>query len=114
MNHMTITKIYTLDTGELEVDNAAEQISSLPADSAAKRLLRIGLHQIMGLVLMTGNICNNAHLGEFNKLVGQATDIACIEILEKFNLEDVRQVNPLPPKPSSHPPPPPIRTSCLW
>jgi magnesium-transporting ATPase (P-type) len=105
MNHMTITKLYTLDTGELEVDNATEQISSLPADSAAKRLLRIGT-PCTRLVLIAGNICNNAHLGEFNKLVGQATDIACVEILEKFNLEDVRQVTNPPPKPLS-----PSRTS---
>jgi P-type Ca2+ transporter type 2C len=42
LNHMTITKIYTLDTGELDVDKSIDLISSLPNDRAAKRLLRIG------------------------------------------------------------------------
>jgi len=90
---MTITKMYTLDTGELDVDKSIDQISSLATDSAAKRLLRIGT-KIRISLLIIGNICNNAHPGEFNKLVGQATDIACIEILQKFDIEDVRPVSP--------------------
>jgi hypothetical protein len=31
-------------------------------------------------------------MGEFNKLVGQATDVALIDILQKVNLEDIRPV----------------------
>jgi Ca2+-transporting ATPase len=38
----------------------------------------------------TGNLCNNAHAGEFNKLVGQATDVALIDILHTLQLEDTR------------------------
>ena len=34
--------------------------------------------------LIIGNLCNNAQVGEFNKLVGQATDVALIEILSNI------------------------------
>jgi hypothetical protein len=43
MNHMTITKIYTLENEELEVEKSVDLISSLPNESAVKRLLRIGM-----------------------------------------------------------------------
>lgn len=91
MNHMTITKIYTLENEELDVEKSVDLISSLPNESASKRLLRIG-GDLNELNLTLGNLCNNAHPGEFNKLVGQATDIALIEILHKFQLEDIRPV----------------------
>jgi magnesium-transporting ATPase (P-type) len=42
MNHMTITKIYTLENEELEVEKSVDLISSLPNESTVKRLLRIG------------------------------------------------------------------------
>ena len=41
--------------------------------------------------MIIGNLCNNAQIGEFNKLVGQATDVALIEILHKFQVTDIRQ-----------------------
>jgi len=44
-------------------------------------------------MLISGNLCNNAHIGEFNKLVGQATDVALIDILNKFHLDDIRQTH---------------------
>ena len=44
MNHMTITKIYTLENEELDVDKAIDLISSLSTESAVKRLLRIGIN----------------------------------------------------------------------
>ena len=43
MNHMTVTKIYTLESEEIDVENSVELISSLPNESAVKRLLRIGI-----------------------------------------------------------------------
>lgn len=83
MNHMTITKMYTLESEDtIDVDKAADTISSISNDSALKRVLRIG------------NLCNNAHLGEFDKLVGQATDVALIDILQKLQMEDIRPVRP--------------------
>jgi P-type Ca2+ transporter type 2C len=81
MNHMTITKMYTLESDEIiHVDRQIDHISNLGNDSALKRVLRIG------------NLCNNAHLGEFDKLVGQATDVALIDVLQKFQIEDIRPV----------------------
>ena len=43
MNHMTVTKIYTLENEELDVQKSVELVSSLPNESAVKRLLRIGI-----------------------------------------------------------------------
>jgi hypothetical protein len=45
LNHMTITKIYTLEGEDIiEVDKSIDYISSLPTESAIKRVLRIGIH----------------------------------------------------------------------
>ena len=94
MNHMTITKMYTLENDEvLDVDQSIDFIVSQPNESAIKRLLRIGIH-LIAIHLTTGNLCNNAHPGEFDKLVGQATDVALIDILNKFHMEDIRSVPP--------------------
>lgn len=46
MNHMTVTKIYTLENEELDVQKSVELVSSLPNESAVKRLLRIGIDLI--------------------------------------------------------------------
>lgn len=102
MNHMTITKIYTLENDEvLDVEKSGKAISSMGNDTAVKRVLRIGILPFY-VVLTSGNLCNNAHLGEFNKLVGQATDVALIDILNTLHLEDIRPVTPPPPYFSFH------------
>lgn len=44
MNHMTITKMYTLEHEDiLEVDKSVDLVISLPNESAIKRTLRIGI-----------------------------------------------------------------------
>jgi P-type Ca2+ transporter type 2C len=42
-----------------------------------------------------GSICNNASLGrrENGKFVGQSTDVALLEVLDVFGLEDARRVS---------------------
>jgi len=93
MNHMTITKMYTLESDEvLDVEKSVDAISSMGNDTAVKRLLRIGFHRVYSY-LTSGNLCNNAHQGEFNKLVGQATDVALIDILNTLHMEDIRPVS---------------------
>jgi magnesium-transporting ATPase (P-type) len=43
MNHMTITKMYTLESDEIvDVDKQNDMLSNLSNDSALKRVLRIG------------------------------------------------------------------------
>ena len=43
MNHMTITKMYTLEHDDiLDVEKSIDTITSLPTESALKRVLRIG------------------------------------------------------------------------
>ena len=50
MNHMTITKILTLENDEiLDVEKSVETISAMGNDTAVKRLLRIGSTQQRGL-----------------------------------------------------------------
>ena len=45
LNHMTITKIYTLENDEIiDVDKEIDKLSDLSNDSALKRVLRIGIH----------------------------------------------------------------------
>jgi P-type Ca2+ transporter type 2C len=118
MNHMTVTKIYTLENEDIiDIELSVKEITSLPTDSALKRLLRIGTPQPHSVDI--GNLCNNAHPGEFNKLVGQATDVALLDLLDRLFIEDLRSVPPLPSKLTRRPTsasakPPSPQTESGW
>jgi hypothetical protein len=44
MNHMTITKIFTMENDDvLDVEKSGDVISSMGNDTAVKRVLRIGI-----------------------------------------------------------------------
>jgi len=82
-NHMTVKKIWTVDmkSESLTVDKDASKGKSL------KQYLSNDVKQI----LETANICNNAKYSqEAAKFVGNPTDIALLEALSQFELEDVR------------------------
>ena len=72
MNHMTVTKIWT----------PTRQLSSPFPKSGASDKAIAGLIEI-------GNLCNDAVVKD-GKVVGQATDVAFIEVLADFGLEDER------------------------
>lgn len=73
-NEMTVVKCWTAEDGLLDV---GEQVSHK-------------LTQALGRVMLTGNLCNNSHRNETGANVGQATDVALVNILRTFGLEDQR------------------------
>lgn len=76
MNHMTITRIYT-PTKSMSAP-FPKSGSREDKDSSVRQLLRIG------------NLCNNATEKDAS-IVGQATDVALIELLDEFGENDERE-----------------------
>lgn len=82
-NHMTVKKIWTVDMNSesLTVDK----------DVSKGQSLRQYLTDDVKQTLETANICNNAKYSqEAAKFVGNPTDIALLEVLSQFELEDIR------------------------
>lgn len=76
MNHMTITRIFTpMKTMSSPFPKSGSREDK---DGHIRRLLKIG------------NLCNNAQEKD-NKVVGQATDVALIELLGEFGETDERE-----------------------
>lgn len=83
-NEQTVTELYTVDE-VVAVDPSASSSSSV-ASPALRKTMEIGA------------ICNNAssERRENGKYVGQSTDVALLEVLDVFGLEDARRVSFLP------------------
>ncbi|KAI1499185.1 calcium-transporting P-type ATPase [Biscogniauxia marginata] len=94
MNHMTTAKMWYFGTKEpLDVDSD-DMVAEKPPDVAALKILRIG------------NIANNARLTQrtktvlpdaqskdfatYSRWVGQPTDVAMLDLLDRFKEHDVR------------------------
>jgi len=78
-NHMTVVKVWTpdMESSSLEVDHESDYSSSMTKSLEA--------------LLVTGLFCNNAKYSvEKQCFQGNPTDIALLEILEKFGLSDYR------------------------
>ncbi|EST09416.1 Cation-transporting P-type ATPase, N-terminal [Kalmanozyma brasiliensis GHG001] len=73
-NEMTVTKCWTAEDGIIDV---ADHMSHKHSQALSRALL-------------TGNVCNNSHRNELGTNVGQATDVALVNILKIFGLEDQR------------------------
>ncbi|CDU22366.1 probable PMR1-secretory pathway Ca++-transporting P-type ATPase [Sporisorium scitamineum] len=73
-NEMTVTKCWT---AEDDIVDVAQHMSHKHT-------------QALSRVLLTGNVCNNSHRNEVGANVGQATDVALVNILRVFGLEDQR------------------------
>ncbi|SNX82008.1 probable PMR1 - secretory pathway Ca++-transporting P-type ATPase [Melanopsichium pennsylvanicum] len=73
-NEMSVTKCWTAEDGILDV---AQHMSHKHT-------------QALSRMLLTGNVCNNSHRNEQGVNVGQATDVALVNILRVFGLEDQR------------------------
>ncbi|SPO30812.1 probable PMR1 - secretory pathway Ca++-transporting P-type ATPase [Ustilago trichophora] len=73
-NEMTVTKCWTAEDGIVDV---AQHMSHKHTQALSRALL-------------TGNVCNNSHRNEQGTNVGQATDVALVNILKVFGLEDQR------------------------
>lgn len=77
MNHMTVTRIFT--PTKTMSSPFPKSGSREDKDGNVKRLLKIG------------NLCNNAQEKD-NTVVGQATDVALIELLGEFGETDEREI----------------------
>ncbi|CAI5760347.1 unnamed protein product [Candida verbasci] len=84
-NHMTVTKIWTTDF------KGTFNTPFLIAERLDDNTLHHKLTENMHKVLECGNICNNARYSvENEKYVGNPSDIALVECLPHFGLEDSR------------------------
>ena len=77
-NEQTVTEIYTVD--ELKVIGAGIAQHGRIPDAIRKTLI-------------VGNICNNAFRNSEGINVGQATDVALLNVLDVYGLQDVRPVS---------------------
>jgi Ca2+-transporting ATPase len=75
-NEMTVTTIYTVD----ETIEFHDPLYVGPKSAALVKTIQIG------------NLCNNAFKNEFGVNVGQATDVAILNTISVFGMEDARQV----------------------
>lgn len=75
-NKQTICQCFTLEDGMLDLT----QRDSIP-HSQGRALTR---------TLLVGNLCNNSHRDERGENVGQATDVAMVNVLRVFGIEDKR------------------------
>lgn len=73
-NEMSVVRIFTLEDGELDLNKSVPHAQS---PSLARCLL-------------VGNLCNNSHRDERGNNVGQPTDVAMVNVLRLFGLEDRR------------------------
>jgi Ca2+-transporting ATPase len=76
---MTVTEIYTVDELTKVSDLAA--LGAAPAQRLAP-----AVHQ----TLKIGSLCNNAFRNEDGVFVGQSTEVALLNVLEAFGLDDPR------------------------
>lgn len=84
-NHMTVTKIWAFDFG------GTFNLPFLVVEKLDDTRLHQSLTSNIRKVLEVGNLCNNArYLSEHEKYVGNPSDIALVECLPHFKLEDVR------------------------
>ncbi|PWN51563.1 calcium-transporting P [Violaceomyces palustris] len=73
-NEMTVVKVFTAEDGILDLSKSVPHTQS----------------RALAKSVLTGNICNNSHRDETGKNVGQATDVAMVNVLRLFGLEDKR------------------------
>ena len=77
-NEQTVTEIYTVD--ELKAIGAGIAQHGRIPDAIRKTLI-------------VGNICNNAFRNNEGTNVGQSTDVALLNVLDVYGLQDVRPVS---------------------
>ncbi|KAN0062705.1 High affinity Ca2+/Mn2+ P-type ATPase-like protein [Thecaphora frezii] len=73
-NEMTVVQCYTAEDGLVDLVKALPQRQS----------------RALAKCLLVGNLCNNSHRDEQGTNVGQATDVAMVNVLRLFSLEDKR------------------------
>ncbi|KAH8927154.1 calcium-transporting P, partial [Atractiella rhizophila] len=74
-NVMTVTQAYT-------VDSDVFQLRSINGGN--------GMTEAMQALFLTGNLCNKAYYGQEGTMVGQATEVALMNVLKVVGMNDVR------------------------
>lgn len=83
-NHMTVTKLWTFD---FHAGSLPFLVVEKTDDSTLHHLMTPSVARLLEL----GNLCNNARFSRENeKYVGNPSDIAIVECLPHFGLDDVR------------------------
>ncbi|KAI8366229.1 PMR1-type calcium-transporting P-type ATPase [Blakeslea trispora] len=75
VNQMTVTKVFTVENQEIF---DYEYTTPTVTTEALKQTLRIG------------NLCNNALVGEGNKIFGQPTEVALLDVVIRSGMQDER------------------------
>lgn len=75
---MTVTRAYTVDIGIFDVLNSPPTLS--PGDAVSK-------------LFLVGNLCNHSHPDRAGTNVGQATEVALMDVLSVVGLRDQREVS---------------------
>lgn len=88
-NKMTVTKIWAFDFKHSSSDASPYLLVDKLSDSTLHRSITPNIHSVLEI----GSICNNAKYSRENdKYVGNPSDIAIVECLPHFNIEDARAV----------------------
>lgn len=84
-NHMTVSKIWCLGS-------MANKLNVLSLDKLKSKNLKNFLSEDVRATLHIGNICNNSSYSqEHMKYLGNPTDVALLENLPNFDLQDMRK-----------------------
>lgn len=101
VNQMTVTKVFTVENQE-SFDYEYKIPQNIP--EALRQTLRVGKTIVIividraGFMLTIdlkylGNLCNNAQLGEGDKLYGQPTEMALLDVVLRSGMKDERMVS---------------------
>lgn len=86
-NHMTVTKVWAFDFKASSSSNSPFLVVEKLDDSTLQHALTPNILRVLEL----GNLCNNARYSRENdKFVGNPSDIAIVECLPHFGLDDNR------------------------
>lgn len=101
VNQMTVTKVFTVENQE-SFDYEYKIPQNIP--EALRQTLRVGKTIVIVMIdragfMLTfdlqylGNLCNNAQLGEGDKLYGQPTEMALLDVVLRSGMKDERMVS---------------------
>lgn len=90
MNKMTVTKLWSMDMGDVSA-NASDPKPWLSVSDNVKDTKNCEIDESLAELLRTGTLCTNARFSsDVNKYIGNPVDIALLESLKRFGLQDVR------------------------
>lgn len=89
-NRMTVTKVWTVDMGEVSPDHKHKPWMNIGMEYNSTQPLTIP-NSACHTMLQVGVFCNNTKTSEeTGKHVGNPTDVALLDVLDKFAMDDPR------------------------